>query len=450
MSQSRSVWIISAGGALVVVALLWMAIGILRPFPPRRVVMATGAAGSDYSEVAGRYRAILARSNITVDLVRTAGAVENLARLNDPNSGVDAAFLQGGTTSESESPGLVSLGTVFYEPLWVFIPEEWAGKGIHALRDRRISIGPEGSGGRALSLKLLAKLGVLPQFAHLLSFSPEEASARLLRGDIDAASMMESWDSPVVKELLASRKVRVASFPHADAFVEVFPFLSKLLLPAGSGDILSVRPPEDAVLLAPKASLVVRKDLHPAIQYLLLQAAVQVHSRPGIFRRAGQFPAPEAIDLPLSDEAVLYYRRGQPLLQRYLPFWLAVFLERLLVLLIPVVGILYPIATVMPPLRDWKIRRKIVRLYGELRFLEAEMEGHDGDEKAEAMAARLEDLEKASMRLKVPISYVDQVYTLKNHIALVKAKLKSSAWKPTPVEGRSPSRHEDGQRGELP
>ena len=435
MSKFRGLWLIATGAALAVVALLWMAIGILRPFPPRRLVMATGAAGSDYSEVAGHYRAILARSNITVDLVPTAGAVENLARLRDPNSGVDAAFLQGGTTSESESPGLVSLGTVFYEPLWLFIPEGVTPKGIDSLKGRRISIGREGSGGRALSLKLLAKIGVTPQFANLLPYPPAEAAAQLLNGDIDMAAMMESWDSPVVKRLLTSRKIKVASLAHADAFVEVFPFLSKLLLPAGSGDILAVRPPEDAILVAPKASLVVRRELHPAIQYLLLQAAVKVHSKPGIFRRAGQFPAPEAIDLPLSDEAVLYYKRGQPLLQRYLPFWLAVFMERLLVLLIPIVGILYPVATVMPPLRDWKIRRKIVRLYGELRFLEAEMEGHDGDEKAETMAARLEELEKASNRLKVPISYVDQVYTLKNHIALVKAKLQGSARKPIPSEG---------------
>lgn len=435
MSKFRGLWLLGTAATLVVAALLWLAIGLLRPFPPRRLVMATGAAGSDYSEVAGRYRAILARSGITVELVPTAGAMENLARLRNPRSGVDAAFLQGGTTSESESPGLVSLGTVFYEPLWVFIPEGFTGKGIDSLRGRRISIGPEGSGGRALSLKLLAELGVIPQFAHLLPLSPAAAAAGLLSGDIDAAAMMESWDSPVVKKLLASRKVRVASFPHADAFVEVFPFLSKLQLPAGSGDILAVRPPEDAVLLAPKASLVVRRDLHPAIEYLLLQAAVEVHSRPGIFRKAGQFPAPEAIDLPLSDEAVLYYKRGQPLLQRYLPFWLAVFLERLLVLLIPIVGILYPLATLMPPLRDWKIRRKIVRLYGELRFLEAEMEVHDGDEKAEAMASRLEELEKASNRLKVPISYVDQVYTLKNHIALVKANLRSSESNPNPTGG---------------
>jgi TRAP-type uncharacterized transport system substrate-binding protein len=434
MNKLRGVWLLATVVALVAAAvLLWLAVGLLRPFPPRRVVMATGAAGSDYSEVAGRYRTILAHSGITLDLVPTAGAMENLARLQDPRSGVDAAFLQGGTTSVAESPGLVSLGTIFYEPLWVFVPKNFKGNSIDSLRGRRISIGSEGSGGRALSMRLLDKIGVSPQFATLLSFSPEEAAAKLLKGEIDAAAMMESWDSPVVKQLLTAKEVRVANFPHSDAYVEVFPFLNKLILPAGSGDIRTNCPPEDAILLAPKASLVVRRDLHPAIQYLLLQAAAQVHSGPGIFRKAGQFPAPEAIDLPLSDEAVLFFQGGRPFFQRHLPFWLAVFLERILVLLIPIVGILYPLitlATIVPSLRDWKIRRKIVMLYGELRFLEAEMEKGDGAGEAGEMAGRLVELEEQSNRLNVPASFAGEVYTLKHHISLVKAKVKGSETNP--------------------
>lgn len=427
----RGVWFMVAVAVLVAcAALLWLAIGLLRPFPPRRVVMATGSAGSDYAEVAGRYRAILARSNITLVLVPTAGAMENLARLRDPHSEVDAGFVQGGITSEAESPGLVSLGTVFYEPLWVFVPDSFKGKGIDSLRGRRISIGPEGSGGRALSLMLLAKIGVSPRFADLLPFPPEVAAAKLLSGEIDAAAMMESWDSPVVKRLLASRDIKVANFPRSDAYVEVFPFLNKLMLPAGAGDIGANRPPEDAILLAPKASIVVRRELHPAIQYLLLRAASQIHSGPGIFRKAGEFPAPEAIDLPLSDEAVLYFKRGRPFLQRYLPFWLAVFVERLLVLLIPILGILYPLVTIVPPLRDWKIRRKISRLYGELRFVEEEIEMGGGAREEGEMAGRLEKLEAASNRLRVPVSYADQVYTLKQHITLVKDKLSKSGKNP--------------------
>jgi TRAP-type uncharacterized transport system substrate-binding protein len=435
LSRRAGVGMIVAVAALVAVtALLWLVVGLLRPFPPHRVVMATGLAGSDYPAVGARYRAILARSDIDLVLVPTSGAIDNLARLRDPNSGIDVALLQGGTTSEEDSPDLVSLGTVFYEPLWLFVPDSFTGKSVEDLRGKRISIGPEGSGARALSLKLLARIGVTPQFANLLGYPPEDAAAKLLAGEIDGAAMMESPDSPVVKRLLASRQVKVASFPRSDAYVEVFPFLSRLVLPAGSGDIGANRPPEDAVLLAPKGSLVVRKDLHPAIQYLLLQAATQVHSGPGIFKRAGQFPAPEAIDVPLSDEAVLYYKRGRPFLQRYLPFWLAVFVERLLVLLIPVAGILYPIVALLPPLRTWEVRRRILKLYGELRSLEEMMDEGPGEGRSEKIAAKLAGLEQAAARLKVPMFYADQVYTLKQHITMVKDRAFRMGALETPPE----------------
>jgi TRAP-type uncharacterized transport system substrate-binding protein len=423
LSRRASVVTIFAVAAfLAAAALLWLAVGLLRPFPPHRVVMATGLPGSDYPEVGARYRAILARSDIDLVLVPTSGAIDNLARLRDPGAGIDVAILQGGTTTPDESPDLVSLGTVFYEPLWLFVPESFNGKSVEALRGRRVSIGPEGSGAHALSLKLLAKIGVTPEFANLLGYPPEEAAAKLLAGEIDGAAMMEAWDSPVVKRLLASPKVKVASFPRADAYVEIFPYLSKLVLPAGAGDIERNLPPTDSVLLAPKGCLVVRRELHPAIQYLLLQAATEVHSVPGIFRRPGQFPAPEAIDLPLSDEAVLYYKRGRPFLQRYLPFWLAVFVERLLVLLIPVAGILYPVVALLPPLRTWEVRRRILKLYGELRSLEELMDEGPGEGRAEKIAKRLADLEQAAARLKVPMYYADQIYTLKQHIAMVRER----------------------------
>lgn len=419
---------------VAVTALLWLAIGLLRPFPPRRVVMATGLPGSDYPEVAAHYRAILARSDIDLVLVPTKGAIDNLGRLRDPKSGIDVAFLQGGTTSAEDSPDLVSLGTVFYEPLWLFVPDAFRGTSVQDLRGKRVSIGPEGSGAHALALKLLAKIGVTPEFAHLIGYPTEEAAAKLLAGEIDGAAMMESYDSPVVKRLLGSPKVRVASFPRADAYVEVFPYLSKLLLPAGSGDIEANRPSQDAVLLAPKASLVVRRDLHPAVQYLLLQAATEVHSGPGIFRKPGQFPAPEAIDVPLSDEAVLYYKRGRPFLQRYLPFWLAVLVERLLVVLIPIAGILYPFATLVPPVRAWRVRRRIVKLYGELRLLEDQLEGGLAPADAEDLAAQIATLEAETRRLKIPISFADQLFTLKQHIALVKDKVSGTGQAGTPPD----------------
>lgn len=409
--------------AAVLVALLWLVIGGLRPFPPSHLIMVTGTPGSDYDEVGKKYRAILAESDIDLKLLPTAGAIDNLALMQDRRKGVDAGFLQGGTTTEGDSPGLVSLGTVFYKPLWFFISENFKGRTLDSLRGRKISIGKVGSGGRALTLKLMGKIGLDQNFAEFLAYPQEEAAAKLLSGEIDGATMMDSWDSPVVKRLLASRFVRLASFPHADAYVDVFPYLNKLFVPAGVGDLLLSRPPEDAIVLAPKGSLVVQRDLHPAIQYLLLQAAARVHSGPGVFRKPGQFPAEEAIDLPLSDQAAFFYRSGRPFLQRHLPFWLAVFVERLLVLLIPLVGMLYPAFTVLPALNNWWFRRKVFMLYGELRFLEEEIDRGSSRFSPEEMGSRIERLEAASNSLRVPLSHAGQLYTLKEHITLVRHKL---------------------------
>jgi TRAP transporter TAXI family solute receptor len=412
--------------AVLVVAALWAAIVALRPLPPRAVTMATGPEGGAYHEVGRRYRELLAHHGIELQLLATAGAVENLARLRDPRSRVDVGFLQSGTTSEQESPDLASLGTVFYEPLWFFYRGVIWGTGLEVLRGRKISIGPEGSGTRVLALELLARNGIDQRFADLLSLTPQEAGERLIRGEIDAALMLASWDSPMVRRLLSDENIGLASFPRADAYVALYPFLNKLTVPTGVGDLAKNRPPTDVILFAPKASLVVRKDLHPAIQYLLLDAAEQIHSGSGIFHKSGQFPAAESIDLPLGDEARQFYRSGRPFLQRHLPFWVAVLVGRLLPLLIPMVGVIYPLLRFMPALYGWPVRWRIFRIYGELRRLESDVESRDADRPLDDLNERLDRLEEKTSRLPVPRSYASLLYTLRMHIALVRERLKTA------------------------
>lgn len=410
--------------AVTVVAIACAAFILLQTMPPRTVVMATGPEGGAYFEIAKRYHAILARSGVELRLVPTGGALENLALLRDPRSGVSVALLQGGSTNEREAPELESLGTVFYEPLWLFYRSELRGRGFDGLRGRKLSIGPEGSGTRALSLDLLKRSAIDRQVGDLLALTPQAAGEKLLTGEIDAALMLIAWDSPVVQQLLGDDRIELASFTRADAYVALYPFLNKVVVPAGVGNMSKNLPPSDVTLISPKASLVVRKDTHAAMQYLLLNAAVQIHSGPGIFQRAGLFPAPEAIDLPLSDQALQFYKSGRPFLQNYLPFWMAALLGRLLVLLIPIVGVLYPMMRFLPSLYDWMMRSKISRLYGELRFLEDAMEirgtaGDTGD-----MMAELDRLEGQANHLRVPEAYASMLYMLRNHIDLVRERLK--------------------------
>jgi TRAP transporter TAXI family solute receptor len=423
-SRRPALWLYIATGMLILVAIL-VTIAVVGPLPPRVVVMSTGTAGGTYEVLAERYKAILARSGVVLRLVPSAGGVENLARLRDPHSGVMVAFAQSGLTSEEESPDLESLGTLFYEPFWLFSRDPDLGSRLGGLHGKKVSIGPEGSGTRALAARFLAFDGIDQKNAQLLPMTAAQAGEALLGGEIDAAAMVVSWDTPVVRRLLNSEGIHVWEFPRMDALIALHPFLSKLVLPEGVANMITNRPASDIAVVAPKASLVVRRDLHPAIQYLLLDAASEIHAAPGIFQKPGQFPAAEEEDLPLSKEANRYYKSGDPFLQRYLPFWLAVLAGRLLVLLIPVIGIAYPLLRATPALYAWSMRRRIFRLYGELKSIEIEFESR-GHATLEDMLARLNQLEKRADRLRVPRAFATLLYTLRSHIGMVRARLSEN------------------------
>jgi TRAP-type uncharacterized transport system substrate-binding protein len=383
-------------------------------------VMATGAEGGANHEMGIRYREILAQAGVELRLRPTTGGLKNLALLRDPASGVSVGFIQGGTTNTKESPGLESLGTVFYEPLWFFHRGGISG-GIQALSGRRISIGPDGSGTRALALKLIERMKIAGSLGELSGFTPEAAGEKLIAGDIDAAFMVTAWDSPIVQRLVTAEGIELQSFPRADAYIALYPFLNKLVLPAGVSDLVMNRPPADIVLLAPKASIAVRADLHSAIQHLLLSAAVQIHSPPKMFQKAGEFPAAESIDIPLSEEAQRFYKTGRPFLQAHLPFWIATLVERLIVVLVPLAAVLYPMFKFLPSMYDWIMRSRVTRLYDEMRSIEREMEaqgrGHD------TIKAKLDQLEQRANRLQLPTVYASMLYTLRSHIKLVRDRV---------------------------
>ena len=423
----RQYLLIALIAALVVTAAaIGVAYTILRPTPPHTVAMATDPEGSISAELGQRYREILAHDGIDLELVPSVGAVENVSRLRDPKSAISIAIIPGGITNRKESPNLVSLGTLFHEPLWFFYHGPRRPATHESLKGMRISIGPEGSSTHFLSLEFLARTGIINRRnAQLLALEPQVAAEKLLHGEIDAAAMLTSWESPVVRQLLAADDIHLANFSRVDAFVALYPFLNKVVLPMGVGDMVKNRPPTDVALLAPKASLVVRDDLHPAIQFLLLKAAMQIHSGPGMFREAGQFPAPESIDLPLSEEALQFYKSGPPFFQRHLPFWLAVLVQQLLVVLIPVLAVLYPMLRLMPVVYGWAMRRRVFTLYGELKFLEDELGSRGAQEDVADLAARLDILENRASRFRLPMSFRPLLYALRLHINLVRQRLQS-------------------------
>ncbi|MFL5474381.1 MAG: TAXI family TRAP transporter solute-binding subunit [Gemmatimonadales bacterium] len=378
----------------------------------------TGPPGSAYDELGARYQEVLRHAGIDLRVIRTEGGVENLARLQDPTSGVKVGFLESGLTSQKESPNLLSLGTVSLEPLWTFFRGGARGNGAREkLTSKRISIEPQGSSTRVLARRLLALNGIPETSVVLLGLPPEQSAEALLHGEIDGTVMLSSWRSPVVRRLLVADGVVLESYPRADAYVALFPSLSKVVLPTGVADLARNIPPRDVTLLAVETSLVVRKNLHPALQYLLLEAASEIQGGPDIFHKAGRFPAAEAINLPLSTPAREFYQSGLPFVYQVLPLWLAGITQRLLILLIPLFILVFPAIRFLPAIYSYMIERRIYRLYGDLMMLEAELDRAASGPAPYDLAIRLEDLAKWANHLSVPLRFSQRLFILKSHIA---------------------------------
>ncbi|HEV3182627.1 MAG TPA: TAXI family TRAP transporter solute-binding subunit [Steroidobacteraceae bacterium] len=430
---SRAAWLYGLAAALTLVAIVGTIVW-LRPLPPKVVLMSTGTAGSDFDVYARQYQAILKRSGVQLRLLPSSGPIDNLKRLNDARSGVMVAFAPGGLTSAAQSPDLESLGTVCYEPLWFFLHRRITLERPDDLRGKKVAIGPEGSDTRHLAKRFLALNGVAEDQLQLLPLTASEAAEALLKGEIDAAAMVATWDTEAVRRLLASSDVTLFGSPRADAYAALYPYLTKLVLPMGVGNLATNRPSTDVNLVASEASLIVRKDLHPAVKYLLLEAATAVHSEGGLFRKRGQFPAPEPVDLPISKDARQFYRSGPPFLQRYLPYGLAVLASQLLVVLIPVFGVAYPLLRTAPALYGWNMRRRIFRLYGELKVIEIELETRGG-QASDELLSRLARLEERANHVYVPFAFAPFLYQLRNHIGLVRERLQQSSSHPAQAPG---------------
>lgn len=414
-------WIVLIAGIGFAVAYQFV-----EPAPPKKIVITTGSEAGAYYYYAGRYAAILAKNGIELEVRASAGSLENLNRLKKDEAQV--GFVQGGVVDprgeadEADDSGLQSLGSAFYEPVWVFYRADRRMDRLTDLKGKRIAIGQEGSGVRQLAQQLLTANEIEPG-DHLVPLSGLKAAEELQQRRIDAAFIIAAEKAPVVQVLLRSPGIQVMNFSQADAYLRRFPFLTKLVMPHGVADLVRDFPPHDVTLLAPTANLVVRDDLHPALQSLLLQAMSEVHGKIGFFQKAGEFPAYKDALFPQSPEAARYHKSGSPFLQRYLPFWLAVLIDRLIVLLVPVVALLIPLLKVAPAIYTWRVRSKVFRCYGELKFLEDDLKHHFDPARLGEYRDRLDTLEEQASQLRVPLGFTDLVYTLREHVNLVRSTL---------------------------
>ena len=396
----------------------------VKPAPPRQMTISTGGETGAYYAYAKRYAQLLAANGITLKIETSSGSQQNLERLKQGDA--DIALIQGGieeVVSGDEVSELRSLGSVAYEPVWVFYRSETRIDKLYQLAGMRIAVGEEGSGIRGLALQLLEANEIATHGKNLLPIAGLNAAEALQQGQIDAAFIVAAPEAPVVQVLLRSPGVRVMSFVQADAYARRFPFLSKIVLPRGVVDLVRDTPPRDTVLLATTANVIVSERLHPALASLLLQAMSEVNGQSGFFQRAGEFPAYKDHSFDLSAEAARYYKSGPPFLQRYLPFWIAVLVERLFVLILPIIILLLPLLKLAPSIYNWRVRSKIFRSYGDLKFLENELRHHYDPARRAEYRARLDHIEEDAYSRNIPLSFSDLFYTLREHINLVRAEL---------------------------
>jgi len=395
----------------------------VNPAPPRTVVIATGQQDGAYFLFAERYRELLAAEGIELKIRQTAGSIENIRLLEDESSDVDLAFVQGGVDEQAASGGIVSLASLYFEPLWVFYRGDQVINRLTGFAQKRLSVGEEGSGTRAVALTLLGDNQFDVTSGDLLSLGNRAAAETLLAGSIDAAFFVASPRSSLIQTLLREEDVRLMSFARATAYTLRHHYLSRIALPEGVIDLDANIPPQDAALLAASANLVATDDLHPALVSLLLQIATRVHSGGDLFGKSGEFPNAGNLDFPLDDDAARYFKHGPPFLQRYLSFWTANLIDRLKVMLVPLVTLLIPFFKIMPPAYRWRVRKKIYRWYRELQALDIDHPERESDEKLQGLRVKLEAIEEEVRKVHVPLSYVDELYDLRLHIGLVRSKL---------------------------
>jgi len=410
--------------AIAVIAAFWIAAHYVRPAPQDSFSMATGPDGGAYRLFAERYRDILRREKITMELKPTAGSAVNLKLLEDAGSGVEVGLVQAGLVTDDPPAALRSLGAVYYEPLWLFYRGEDEVDKLGQLAEKRVAVGPEGSGTRMLALQLLKASGVDGSRAQLLPLGGNEAVTALVDGEVDAAMFVASPDAPAVHALATAPDVKLANLVQAEAIARRFPFLTAIRLPRGAIDLAADLPARDVTLLATTANLVVTKDFHPALGYLLLQAATEVHGRAGMLQKHGEFPAARESEFTLADEAKRFYKSGTPFLQRYLPFWVANFIERMAVLLLPLLAVLLPLFKVLPALIQWRYKSRLFKWYGELKHLEADAAANPDPAHLDRYIERLDEIENGVNHTRVGRHYSDYLYNLRLHVDLVRNRLQ--------------------------
>ncbi len=416
--SQRDRLMIFGGGLLLALIAFFVTFQFVEPAPPKQLTIATGNADGAYYQFAQAFRTRLAEHGVTLNVRTTSGSVENLELLKNASNDVQLAFVQSGVSKPPANTRLMSLGSVYYEPLWVFSREALVSGQLSALRGKTVSVGAAGSGSQIIARQLLQDNGLIDQL-KLVELQGSDAIHALTSGQIDALITVVSSTSNMVQTLVNIPGISLMSFKRAEAYAQRYRFLSQVRLPEGSIDLEKNIPQQPIQLIAPTATLIARDDLHPALSDLIMQISSTLFSAGDLFADKGEFPSQKYLDYPLSPEAARFYKSGPPFLQRYLPFWAATLIDRLKVLLFPLLALMIPLMRILPPTYRWSVRKRIYQWYEQLQLVDQSSTEIPSEENLELCLANLDKIEKEVREVEVPLGFAHELYALRQHIDLL-------------------------------
>lgn len=407
---------------LLVIASFYLAFQFINPSPKRVITIATGSIHGQYYQTAIKYKELLHKVDVEVNIVTSSGSLENIKLLNEKK--VDIAFIQNGTIKANTTKSIEALASIYYEPLWLFYKKDLNDiQYIQDLKSKKISLGLEHSGTKDLSSEVLAINGINKDNAQLEYFNAKESKDKLLKDELDALFLVTSANSKIIKELLENKDIAVFSFKRAIAYSKKFHYLEPINLYEGTVDIYNNMPSRDIKLLSTTATLVVNKDFSDELIRIFLKKVKEVHKRKSLFEAENQFPNINNIEIDMNEEAFRYFTYGDTFLEKIFPYWIASNLDRLKILLIPLLTLMIPLFKGVFPLYRWSIRSKIYRWYDEVQDLDLSLDGLSKEELVE----KLKELEKLKQEIKeetkVPLSYMGEYYDLIMHLELIISKV---------------------------
>jgi len=404
--------------------LIAIAITVVKLFllPPSSIDIAAGPKGSYLYETAQKYKVEFEKAGVQVNIMETGGTLENLEHVNHPDKLIEFGFLEGGAADRKDYPSLESLGSIAYAPIWVFYRSDLGNiYDINELKGKRIAIGGTSQGIHANALDLLNAVGINSSNSKLSNIGREEALKALHSNQIDAMFYSAPAEDPLVKILFNDARLKPLQWPDAEGIARNLREYHVLNLPFGAIDLANSMPAKDMKVLATTITVITKKDTHSALIYLMMGVMDDIHEAPSIMHAENEFPSDKDVDFPLSNDAEDYYKKGgKPFLQRYLPYWAASFLGKLLLILVPLLAIFYPLSQSYPAIQQWYYTHRVNRFYDQLVKIEKRLD--DGADREiikydiQVLRAEIELLIKLE---KIPSMYTNLLYDLRGHVSQV-------------------------------